>query len=230
MNKEGMKQLDLVGACSQAREWAKDVKDLKTAWATCPRSDWMIWALHRIDFKDERKFRLCACQCVRETPLADGRTLWDLLTDERSRNAVEVAERFAEGKATDDERSVAYAYAYADVATGYLAGDAATYTYFYAVAATAAYASAATHAAATYAASAATYAAASADADAAAAAAGAADAAADAAYAAGAASYTAGAAAARKNARAWQANLLRQWISWDEVERVLKAYKKERKA
>ena len=141
----------MIDACVEAHEWSKGVKDLQTAWATCPRSDWMIWALHRIDFKDERKFRLCACQCVRETPLADGRTLWDLLTDERSRNAVEVAERFAEGKATDDERSAAIAAA-------------------------------------------------------------------------------ADAAAARKNAQVWQADLLRQWISWDEVAKAIKVYKIARKA
>ena len=198
MNKAGTEQLKLVGACSQAREWAKDVKDIKTAWATCPRSDWMIWALHCIDFKDERKFRLYACQCVRETPLADGRTLWDLLTDERSRNAVEVEERYAEGKATDDERSAAYA---AFAAATYAATCAATYA-------------AAAAAAATYAA---TYAAAYV-------------ATADATYAAAEAAAAEAAAAARKNAQVWQADLLRQWISWDEVAKAIKVYKIARKA
>jgi len=208
MNKAGTEQLELVGACSQAREWAKDVKDLKTAWATCPRSDWMMWALHRIDFKDERKFRLCACQCVRETPLADGRTLWDLLTDERSRNAVEVAERFAEGKATDDERSVAYAYAY------YAAYDAAAADAYDAAAAAAI--------AATITADDAAYAYAI----------GAAAAALAAAYAAAveAAAYADDADAARKTAQEWQADLLRQWISWDEVAKAIKVYKIARKA
>jgi hypothetical protein len=50
-----------------------------------------------------RELRRFACWCVRNTPLHDGRMVWDLLTDERSRAAVEVAERYADGLATDDE-------------------------------------------------------------------------------------------------------------------------------
>ena len=143
-----------LGGCLDCTTWTKNKNSLKEAWETCERSDWMIWALCRIGFKDDRKYRLYACACVRGTPLADGRTLWDLLTDERSRHAVEVAERYAEGKASDEERQEAWN------------------------AAAAAYAA---------------YAAAAAD-------------------------------AARANARKWQANLLRQWISWDEVETAIRAY------
>jgi hypothetical protein len=51
----------------------------------------------------ERELRLFACWCVRNTPLHDGRVVWDLLTDKRSKAAVEVAERYADGLATDDE-------------------------------------------------------------------------------------------------------------------------------
>jgi hypothetical protein len=47
--------------------------------------------------------RRFACRCVRETRIDDERTCWDLLGDDRSRTAVEVAERFAAGEATDDE-------------------------------------------------------------------------------------------------------------------------------
>lgn len=48
-----------------------------------------------------------ACWCVRETPLLDGRKVWDLLTDPRSRRAVEAKEAWLEWKATSDELNAA---------------------------------------------------------------------------------------------------------------------------
>jgi hypothetical protein len=59
----------------------------------------------------DRKLRLFACSCVRQ--------VWDLLADERSRNAVKVAERFADGLAIDSERDAAWTAAWV------AAGDAA---------------------------------------------------------------------------------------------------------
>jgi hypothetical protein len=59
-------------------------------------------------FDASRVLRLWGCWCIRNTKLADGRTVWDLLTDQRSRNAVEMAERFARGEATSDELAAAW--------------------------------------------------------------------------------------------------------------------------
>ena len=76
-------------------------------------SDDKVWALtcgvQSIADKalQDKILRLFACKCVRSTPLGDGRVVWDLLTDERSRNAVEVSERFARGEATQEELDAA---------------------------------------------------------------------------------------------------------------------------
>ncbi len=156
--------LKRLGACDEATTWAKDVETLRQAWDTCHRADWMIWALRKIGLKDNRKYRLYACACVRESPLADGQTLWALLTDERSQKVVEVAKRYAEGNATDEELKVAAAAAAAAYAAYAAAADAA---------------------------------------------------------------YAAATAAAKKKARSWQADLLRQWISWDEIDAAIKVYQNE---
>jgi len=73
-------------------------------------------------FDASRVLRLWGCWCVRNTKLRDGRTVWDLLTDPRSRNSVEVAERYAIGEATKKElaaaRDAARAAARAGARTG----------------------------------------------------------------------------------------------------------------
>jgi len=48
----------------------------------------------------DRKLRLFACGCCR--------LAWHLFTDEPSRQSVEVAERFSDGKATDEELFAAW--------------------------------------------------------------------------------------------------------------------------
>lgn len=82
----------------------------------------LLWVMEQPGVFAESVLRKLACQFIRETPLVDGRKVWDLLTDERSRKAVEVAESYADGKATDSELSCAYDAAYA---AAYAAVDAA---------------------------------------------------------------------------------------------------------
>jgi len=109
--KPHLELLDKLGACAEAQVFAHTVPDLETAWNTCKRPDWMIWLLNKLRFQDDQTYRLYACRCVRDTPLADGRRVWDLLTDQRSRTAVEVAEKFANGNATQNEMAAARAAA-----------------------------------------------------------------------------------------------------------------------
>jgi hypothetical protein len=196
-----LKQTD---ACSEGAEWAKDKASFKEVWDSCQRPDWMLWGLARIGYKDERKLRLYGCACVRGTPITKGRTVWDLLKDERSRKAVEVSERFANGEATEEERDAA--------------GDAARDAAWDAAGAAA---RAAAWAAAWDAAGAAAR-------DAARAAAG--DAARDAAWdAARAAARAAAWAAAWDAARVWQADELRELVPWIEVEKAIRNRKRKPK-
>ncbi len=90
-------------ACSEGRRWAIETgepgmaelwerEDLKPAWR--------IWIATRPGVLTDRELRLFACWCCRHQ-------VWHLLTDERSRHVVDVAELYAEGKATSDELAAA---------------------------------------------------------------------------------------------------------------------------
>ena len=117
-------------ACDEAIEWCETRADFATGYRDCTNPDWLLWLLEHVGLLDDKRARLFACRCVRYTPLADGRVVWDLLTDERSRAVVEVAERYAVGEATDGELAAArdaarYAAWYAGDAAGDAAWDAA---------------------------------------------------------------------------------------------------------
>ena len=90
---------------------------------------------------------------VRETPSHHGSKVWDLLTDERSKRVVEVAEAYADGKATSAEMKAARddAYSALDDAAIYASHAVAHAAAFAASVADAIYASRATAYAAAYA-------------------------------------------------------------------------------
>ncbi len=94
-------------ACKEAVKWAADFETPNAAWLACSSPEWMLWAINAAELLNDKQAGLFSCWCVRNTPLADGRKAWDLLADERSRKAVEVAEAFAEGKATVGELDAA---------------------------------------------------------------------------------------------------------------------------
>lgn len=68
----------------------------ESEWLTCEDPSQMLEAIRRE--ASPRKLRLFACACVRR--------VWSLLADESSQRAVEVAERYADGKANATELSL----------------------------------------------------------------------------------------------------------------------------
>src|SRR3990167_932116 len=87
--------------CPEAQEWAKaNCTSMREVWEKA-QPDWLVWVATRQGVLTDQQLRRFACWCVRQ--------VWPLLKDERSRHAVEVAERYAEGMATAEELAAARA-------------------------------------------------------------------------------------------------------------------------
>ena len=120
-------------ACADGAKWAlsmsDDMADVWDAMLSQEKWEWLIWTLSRPGVFPESVLRKMVCKFIRKTPLSDGRTVWDMLTDERSRKAVEVAERYADRKAMNEELYAACAAARdaADAAYGADAAACAAY-------------------------------------------------------------------------------------------------------
>jgi hypothetical protein len=89
-------------------------------------AEWLQWRdpammlRHLRGKASNRKLRLFACACCRR--------IWDLLTEEGSRKAVDVAERFADGLATDQDLSCAAEGARSAVTMFHILGDGNMYS------------------------------------------------------------------------------------------------------
>ena len=104
---------DATDACSDGRAFALTQPTMADVWDNCQRVDWLLWILDKLNRRpDDRTLRPFAVWCARNTPLSDGRKTGDLLTDPRSLAALEVAERYANGNATDGELDAACAAAW----------------------------------------------------------------------------------------------------------------------
>ena len=90
-------------ACERAKEWVGDMT-IEELVATCDRGDWGLWIAKKVDV-DLRLRTLAKGHCAN--------TVRQLMTDERSINAVDVAIAFGEDKATREELDAAYAAAFA---------------------------------------------------------------------------------------------------------------------
>ena len=90
-------------ACERGYKWAVTTcENMQDVWDKASADD-LIWVATRKGVMDDKVARKFACWCVRQ--------IWHLLTDERSRRAVEVAERYADGLATCEELVAASAAA-----------------------------------------------------------------------------------------------------------------------
>ena len=90
---------DLHDACSEGREWAmKNYTSMNDVWKTI-RPDWLVWIATRPGVLTDKELRLFAVFCARQVQ--------HLLTDPRSIDAIDVAERFAHGEASAEELAAA---------------------------------------------------------------------------------------------------------------------------
>ena len=113
-------------ACKDGFDFAKDLT-LEEFLNTCERGDWILWLFARTNADSLRGLTLAKAYCAN--------TVRELMKDERSIKAIDVAIAFGEGKATRKELDAA-----AFAAT--FAADAAYATAAYANAAYVAYATA----------------------------------------------------------------------------------------
>jgi len=104
-------------ACKDGREWAlAHCGTMADVWATA-KPEWVVWVATRPGVLPDREIRLFAVFCARQVE--------HLLTDQRSRDAIDVAEKFASGEATGCELTAAWTAAAARAADGAAAGAAA---------------------------------------------------------------------------------------------------------
>ena len=120
--------------CAEGAAFARKYATMHDVWNALANGkgdpSWLIWLASRDGIVDRKVLVRATCKAVRTTPVGD-KTLWKALTDERSRNAIVVAEQWVDGRATlDDVRKAAY--------TAYTAANAAAATAYAADAADAA--------------------------------------------------------------------------------------------
>ena len=80
------------GPSIEAQAWAEEnCVSMREVWDKA-RPDWLVWLATREGVLTDRDLRLFGCWAVRQ--------IWHLVSDPRSRAAVEVSERYAMGEAT----------------------------------------------------------------------------------------------------------------------------------
>jgi len=109
--------LKSIHACDEAQEWANG-KTFKEVYETCHRGDWLLWLFKKTNPDDIISITRVKAHCAK--------TVEHLMKDERSKNAIQAAIDFADGK-INREQLAAYAYAYAAASYASAAASAAAY-------------------------------------------------------------------------------------------------------
>ena len=92
-------------SCYDAQVYYGTKDTFEQAWNDCDRGDWMLWIAAKLKI-DKRTLFLAKARCAK--------TVLHLMKDERSRKAVEVAEKYGLGQCESKElQSAAAAAAYA---------------------------------------------------------------------------------------------------------------------
>ena len=90
--------LQNLNACDKAKIWAKD-KTWKEIYHTCCRGDWLLWLFQRTNPNDLQILALAKGYCAQ--------TVLHLMIDQRSKDAVQAAIDFGNGKITIEELNIA---------------------------------------------------------------------------------------------------------------------------
>ena len=85
-------------ACTEGANWADSQIDYKTAWEKCDRAGWLLWAAKKFGVSLE-KLTLAKVSCAR--------TVQHLMTDQRSIDALDIADKFGKGEASLKELGAA---------------------------------------------------------------------------------------------------------------------------
>ena len=107
--------------CNEGREWAlSNCRDMEEVWRTA-KPEWLLWIASRQGVLTDKELRMFVVFCARQVQ--------HLMEDQRSIKAIDVAERYANGFATNEELTAARAAARSAVrdadAVAYAARDAA---------------------------------------------------------------------------------------------------------
>jgi len=114
------KEINLIElhACKDAIIFAELYNTPREAWDYCPRGDWMLWLASKLKV-DERKLFLAKGRCAE--------TVIHLMKDQRSKDAVQAAIDYGEGRIEKDQLKTAAYAAYSAYTAAYSAYTADTY-------------------------------------------------------------------------------------------------------